>query len=144
MKIVVKTTTQMQFILEAEPSNTIADLKAQIQAKEDILIDDQILLLNNIRLQDDRTLSSYGIDKEPAPRLTFRIYEGLLSEKNMFSDERLWKIHQQCIEIIQELRENRMARQLLQIPPEDPVQVIRSNQEKSDLPPGLRFRGRNC
>ncbi|KAI6180930.1 Ubiquitin C [Aphelenchoides besseyi] len=68
MKIVVETTTQMQFTLE-------------IQAKEGILIEDQLLLLNNSRLHDHLTLSDCGSEKEAFPRLTLHIYEaGELNE----------------------------------------------------------------
>ncbi|KAI6196990.1 hypothetical protein M3Y94_01172600 [Aphelenchoides besseyi] len=150
MKIVVETTTQMQFTLEAKPSETIADLKAQIQAKEDILIDDQILLLNNISLEDDRTLSSYGIEKDPSPRLTVRICDSFELRNNAKLDENLQRILERLdiVDYKQRITSEQIVsglrKQLGFVPHDDTIQVIRSNQEKSDLPPGLRFRGRNC
>ncbi|KAI6180962.1 Ubiquitin-like [Aphelenchoides besseyi] len=149
MKIVVETTTQMQFTLEAEPSDTIADLKAQIQAKEGILIEDQLLLLNNSKLQDHRTLSDYGSEEEAFPRLKLHIYEaGELNEHMTYHERRMRELdilkllNKQQDDVTERILAGLRKRRGL-LPPEDSVQMIRSNQDKSDLPPGLRFRGRD-
>ncbi|KAI6180964.1 Ubiquitin-like protein [Aphelenchoides besseyi] len=149
MKIVVETTTQMQFTLEVEPSDTIADLKAQIQAKEGILMEDQLLLLNNSRLQDDRKLSDYGSEKEAFPRLKLHIYETWELNEHLTYREYLQRqleilkvIHKQQNDTDEQIRTG-LKKEFGLFPPEDPVQIIRSNQDKSDLPPGLRFRGRD-
>ncbi|KAI6180951.1 Ubiquitin-like [Aphelenchoides besseyi] len=149
MKIVVETTTQMQFTLEAEPSDTIADLKAQTQAKEGILIEDQLLLLNNSKLHDHLTLSDCGSEEEAFPRLTLHIYEAdELNEHMTYHEKR--KRQLDILKLINKHQDDLTERILAGIrkdrgllPPEDPVQMIRSNQDKSDLPPGLRFRGRD-
>ncbi|KAI6211794.1 hypothetical protein M3Y96_00472200 [Aphelenchoides besseyi] len=149
MKIVVETTTQMQFTLEAEPSDTIADLKAQTQAKEGILIEDQLLLLNNSKLHDHLTLSDCGSEKEAFPCLTLHIYEAdELNEHMTYHEKR--KRQLDILKLINKHQDDLTERILAGIrkdrgllPPEDSVQMIRSNQDKSDLPPGLRFRGRD-
>ena len=61
MKINVKTLTGMTIELEVEPNNTINYIKFRIESKEEILSDQQNLIFGREQLEDEKTLSDYGI-----------------------------------------------------------------------------------
>ena len=65
MQLFIKMLSGKIFILNAEPSDTIEKLKAQIQDTEGILSDHQWLIFGGNHLEDDgKSLADYGICSE--------------------------------------------------------------------------------
>lgn len=58
--------------IEADPTDTIWEVKKKIEEKENINADAQKLLLGNKQLEDGRTLSDYNIQKETTLLMLFR------------------------------------------------------------------------
>lgn len=77
MQIFVKTLTGKHITLEVEPTDRIEDVKAKIQDKEGILVEDQKLIFDGKQLEDGNTLQDYSIQKDSTLHILvpYKIYD---------------------------------------------------------------------
>ena len=79
MWLYIKTSTGKTITIQVKPSETIANIKVQIQDREKIPPDKQRLTFENNLLDDNSTLSDYNLPKKATLQLDVTEEMGTLS-----------------------------------------------------------------
>jgi ubiquitin C len=78
MQVQVKTLTGKTIAIDVEPDESIESLKAKIQEKEGIAVDQQRILFGGKQLDSLKSLSDYDIDDDSTLHLVLRLRGGIV------------------------------------------------------------------
>lgn len=73
MQIFVKTLSGGTISLSVNSTDTVRSIKSRIHVREDIPPEHQLLIFAGKKLEDDRTLADYSIDKESTIHAVLRV-----------------------------------------------------------------------
>jgi hypothetical protein len=74
--VFVKNLSGSTWVFKVQPEDTIANLKDQIMERDGIPPDEQRLIFGGKQLENDRTLTSYNIQKDSIMHLLLRLRGG--------------------------------------------------------------------